>query len=405
MLPKGFKVGGVRSGISKKKDKKDLALFISEVPAEAAAMFTSSVVKAAPVLVNIEKMKKGGKFSAVLANSGCANACTGKKGKADAEMMCTEVEKAFDLKKNSVLCASTGVIGQYINTDEKRMRESLENLKKNIGIFPKNEDEAVLSIMTTDTFIKKASAKIKVGTKGEIRIWGCVKGAGMIHPNMQGFSSKLHATMLSFILTDAQIEGKTLQKMLEKAAEDSYHCVSVDGDTSTNDTVIVLANGQSGTGKLSAADMKKFEAALNEVTLSLAKLIAKDGEGATKFVEIEVKNAKTKDDAKKISSTIATSPLFKTALFGADANWGRALAAAGRAGVNFDPEKVDIYMGGIQTFKNGMALNFSESKAKKSLLKKEVKVIIDLKSGKASSKYYTCDFSYDYVKINGDYRS
>jgi glutamate N-acetyltransferase/amino-acid N-acetyltransferase len=211
--------------------------------------------------------------------------------------------------------------------------------------------------------------------------------------------------MLSFILTDADIDTKILQKLLESSAEQSYNCVSVDGDTSTNDTLIILANGQSKTGKLSPADLKRFAAALDEVTLSLAKQIAKDGEGATKFIEIEVRGAKTKNDAKAIASTVATSPLFKTAVFGADANWGRVTAAAGRAGVNFNPEKTDIYMGGILTSKNGMAVKFSESKAKKALLKKEVKVVMDLKAGKESSKYYTCDFSYDYVKINGDYRS
>jgi glutamate N-acetyltransferase/amino-acid N-acetyltransferase len=223
----------------------------------------------------------------------------------------------------------------------------------------------------------------------------------MIHPNLKG----LHATMLSFILTDAAIESKTLRKLLEGAADRSYNCVSVDGDTSTNDTLIILANGKSNAGRLSSADMKKFAEALNEVTLSLAKQIAKDGEGATKLIEIEVKNAKKKDAAKKIASTIATSPLFKTAIFGADANWGRVMAAAGRAGVGFDPMKTDVYFGGIMTCRNGMALNFSESKAKKALLKKEIKVVVDLKSGKESGKYYTCDFSYDYVRINGDYRS
>jgi glutamate N-acetyltransferase/amino-acid N-acetyltransferase len=223
----------------------------------------------------------------------------------------------------------------------------------------------------------------------------------MIHPNLQG----LHATMLSFVLTDAAVDSKTLQKLLENAAEQSYNCVSVDGDTSTNDTLIMLANGMSKTGRLSGADMKKFAQGLNEVTLSLAKQIAKDGEGATKLIEIEVRNAKKKADAKKIASVIATSPLFKTAIFGADANWGRVMAAAGRAGVDFDPMKTDVYFGGVMTCKNGMALNFSESKAKKALLKKEVKVVVDLKAGKENSKYYTCDFSYDYVKINGDYRS
>lgn len=405
-LPKGFKVGGIHSGLHKKKDKKDLALFVSEVPANAAAMFTQSITKAAPVIIDIDRIMRKKKISAIVANSGCANACTGIKGKTDALTMCAETEKQFGLDKGSVLCASTGVIGQYLKMSA--FKSGIKKIKSALGTSKKNENDAVLAIMTTDTFIKTESKKIKTA-KGEIKIWGCTKGAGMIHPNLQspaaGKYAKLHATMLSFILTDADIDSKTLQKLLESAADQSYNCVTVDGDTSTNDTLILLANGQSGTGKLSSADMKKFAGALNEVTLSLAKQMAKDGEGATKFVEIEIINAKTKKDAKIIASTVATSPLFKTAVFGADANWGRVIAAAGRAGVNFNAEKVDIYMGGLLTSKNGMAVKFSESKAKKALLKKEVKVIVDLKAGKESSKYYTCDFSYDYVKINGDYRS
>jgi glutamate N-acetyltransferase/amino-acid N-acetyltransferase len=400
MLPKGFKIGGVRSGLSKKAGKKDLALFVSESPASAAGIFTKSIVKAAPVITDIERLKKGGKFSAIVANSGCANACTGDKGKKDAEDMCSAIEKSFNFKPGSVLCASTGVIGQYLNILQDGFKKSADLLKGSIGMFSKNEDEAVLAIMTTDTFIKKSDRKVKV-KNGEIKIWGCVKGAGMIHPNMQG----PHATMLSFILTDAEIESKPLQKMLENSADESFHCVSVDGDTSTNDTVIVLANGQSGAGKLSKADLEKFIKVFNELTLELAKSVAKDGEGATKFIEIEVKNTKTKEDAKLIASTIATSPLFKTAIFGADANWGRVIAAAGRAGVKFDPDKVDIYVGGVHTFKNGVALNFSEEAVKQSLLKKEVNIAMNLKAGKESSKYYTCDFSYDYVKINSDYRT
>ncbi|MCL1971760.1 MAG: bifunctional glutamate N-acetyltransferase/amino-acid acetyltransferase ArgJ [Endomicrobia bacterium] len=401
-IPNGFKVGGVRSGIHKKEGKKDLALFISETPADTAAMFTQSATKAAPVILDIEILKKNKKISAVIANSGCANACTGKKGLQDAKAMCEITEKYFNLPKKSVLCASTGVIGQYIKMP--KLKTGMELLKNAIGISSKNEQEAIAAVMTTDTFAKIASKKIKVGVngaKGEIKIWGCVKGAGMIHPNLKG----LHATMLSFILTDAEIDSKNLQKLLENAAEKSFNCVSVDGDTSTNDTLILMANGQSKTGRLSSADMKKFAEALNEVCLSLAKQMAKDGEGATKLIEIEVRNAKNVSDAKAIAATIATSPLFKTAIFGADANWGRVMAAAGRAGVNFDPMKTDVYFGGVLTCKNGMALNFSESKAKKALLKKEVKIVVDLKSGKAASKYYTCDFSYDYVKINGDYRS
>jgi glutamate N-acetyltransferase/amino-acid N-acetyltransferase len=223
----------------------------------------------------------------------------------------------------------------------------------------------------------------------------------MIHPNLQG----LHATMLSFILTDADIESSTLQEILEESADKSFNCITVDGDTSTNDTVIVLANGQSTAGKLSKEDLVVFVKAFDELTLELAKSVAKDGEGATKFIEIEVKNTKTKKDARLIASTIATSPLFKTAMFGSDANWGRIIAAAGRAGVTFELNKANIYIGGIHTFKDGFALNFSEEDAKKSLSKKEIKVILDLGMGNESSKYYTCDFSYEYIRINGDYRS
>lgn len=409
-LPEGFKVGGVRSGLSSTRGKKDLALFISEVPANAAGMFTKSITKAAPVEVDIERMsgaKTAGRFSAVIANSGCANACTGEKGKADALAMCSETEKEFGLAEGSVLCASTGVIGKYLKMNA--FRSGLKKLKKTVGSGPENEKSAVSAIMTTDTSIKTCSKKIKTA-KGCVNIWGCVKGAGMIHPDMQGpaaakRSSRLHATMLSFILTDALIDNKTLQGMLENAADRSFHCVSVDGDTSTNDTVIIMANGKSGAGKLSGADLKKFAKALEELALDLSKQLAKDGEGATKLVEIEVRNARTKSCAKTIASAVATSPLFKTAVFGADANWGRVVAAAGRAGVDFDPKKVDIYMGGLLTSRNGMAVKFSESRAKKALLKKDIKVVVDLKAGKEKAKYYTCDFSYDYIKINGDYRS
>jgi glutamate N-acetyltransferase/amino-acid N-acetyltransferase len=223
----------------------------------------------------------------------------------------------------------------------------------------------------------------------------------MIHPDLK----KYHATMLVFILTDAQIENAPLQKILENAADNSFDCISVDGDTSTNDTFIALANGQSKTGKLQGADLKKFADAFEKLSLELAKSLVKDGEGATKFIEIEVKGAKTKKDAKKIAQTISTSPLFKTAIFGADANWGRVLAAAGRAGIVFDWSKINVSFGGIDVFKKGIPVNFSESEAKENLSKKEIKITIDLRCGKEKSAYYTCDFSYDYVKINGDYRS
>lgn len=396
MLPKGFYCNGLHSGIAKKSSKKDLAIFYSDSPATVAGMFTFSLVKAAPVLVDIERLKKYKSFQAIVVNSGCANACTGQKGQKDAEIVASAVAKNLNITYKSVLVASTGVIGQFLPT--KKMTDALPKLVKILK--DKDEKRTVESIMTTDTYPKFLSKKIKV-SKGDITIWGCVKGAGMIHPNLQG----LHATMLSFILTDAQIEQKQLQKILQQSVEQSFNCVSVDGDTSTNDTVLLMANGQSKTGKLSQSDTKKFILALNEITLSLAKMIAKDGEGATKLVEIEVKNVKKVEDAKKIASTIATSPLVKTALFGSDANWGRVLAAAGRAGVDFDQRKVDVYIGDIITAKNGMAVNFDEAKAKKELNQKECKITVDFKSGKASSKYYTCDFSYEYVEVNGSYRS
>ncbi|GMO65451.1 MAG: bifunctional glutamate N-acetyltransferase/amino-acid acetyltransferase ArgJ [Endomicrobiia bacterium] len=404
MLPKGFKVGGICSGIAKNNRKKDLALFISESPASAAGVFTKNVVKAAPVLVDIERLRKGDKFFGIIANSGCANACTGIEGEENAKNMCLVIEKSFNLNVGSVLCASTGIIGQHLNISKEELERSVDLLKNNIGVSIENENDAVLAIMTTDTFVKKVNRKIEVES-GEIKIWGCIKGAGMIHPDMCGLSTDLHATMLSFILTDTEIESETLQKILENSSEKSFNCVSVDGDTSTNDTVIVLANGQSNTGKLSNSNLEKFEEVFDELTLELAQSVAKDGEGATKFIEIDVRNTKTKMDAKLVASTIATSPLFKTAMFGADTNWGRILAAAGRSGVIFDLSKVDIYIGGVQIFKNGEILNSFEEAARKSLLKKEVKVVVDFKSGKENCKYYTCDFSFDYVKINSSYRS
>lgn len=396
MLPKGFYCNGLHSGIAKKSSKKDLAIFYSDSPATVAGMFTFSLVKAAPVLIDIERLKKYKSFQAVVVNSGCANACTGQKGQKDAEIVAGEVAKNLNISDKAVLVASTGVIGQFLPT--KKMTDALPKLVKILK--DKDEKRTVEAIMTTDTYPKFLSKKIKV-SKGEITIWGCVKGAGMIHPNLQG----LHATMLSFILTDAQIDRKQLQKILQQSVEQSFNCVTVDGDTSTNDTVLLLANGQSEAGKLTKSDTRKFMFALNEITLSLAKMTAKDGEGATKLVEIEVKNVKKVEDAKKIASTIATSPLVKTALFGSDANWGRILAAAGRAGVDFDQRKVDVYIGNIITAKNGMAVNFDEAKAKKVLNQKECKITVDFKSGKASSKYYTCDFSYEYVEVNGSYRS
>ena len=403
MFPKGFKLGGISCGLSAKEGKKDLALFISEKPSAVAAVFTSNIVKAAPVLVDLEILKTSKKISAIIANSGCANACTGKKGIDNTVQTIKTVEQEFGFQKGSVLCASTGVIGEQIKLEN--LKAGIKTLKNKIGISDLSQDDAVLAIMTTDTRIKRFSREVKI-KDGKIIIWGCVKGSGMIHPTLcRDGHNKLHATMLSFILTDANIGSKTLQAILETATCQSFNCTSVDGDTSTNDTVIVLANAASKTQPLSKSDLLKFTQAFNELTLDLAKAMVKDGEGAGKLAEIEVKNAKSKTDAKIIAQTIATSPLVKTALFGADANWGRIIAAAGRAGINFNPDKTDIFIGGIKVFKNGAPIKFDEKAAKKALNKAEIKIILDLHCGLQTSKYYACDFSYDYVKINASYRS
>ncbi|MDR0915106.1 MAG: bifunctional glutamate N-acetyltransferase/amino-acid acetyltransferase ArgJ [Endomicrobium sp.] len=400
MLPKGFKVGGMHVGISNKKASKlDLSLFISECPASVAGVFTRNIVKAAPIIVSIKRLQHIKKCYGIVANSGCANACTGIRGIKTAEYICAVVENSLKLKSETILCASTGIIGKQITLNKKIFEKNISDIVNNgLGRSAKNEENAVFGIMTTDTFIKKISKSIVIDNR-KVVIWGCVKGSGMIHPDLIGF----HATMLSFILTDLNINNTTLQTILNESIDSSFNNISIDGDTSTNDSIIVLANGKSNVTLSSQIDIKNFIDAFNEVTIELAKLIVKDGEGATKFVELEVKNTKTKNDAKKIASTVATSPLFKTALFGSDLNWGRIIAAIGRSGVNFNINKIDIYVADLQILKNGKVVKFSNNTAKTLLLKKEIKFIIDFKEGSASIKYYTCDFSYNYVKINSEY--
>ena len=401
MLPKGFYCGGIHSGIAKKAEKKDLAVFFSKLPAKAAGMFTANFVKAAPVLLSQKKLKNNkSDFQAIVANSGNANACTGTKGLRDAETICNKAAELLGLKSASVLNASTGVIGQDLPV--AKITKALPGLIGKLGNSGSAELSAVKAIMTTDVFPKISSRAVILGGK-KVTVWGCAKGAGMIHPAL----AKAHATMLSFILTDANISGGALEKVLSSSVERSFNCVSVDGDTSTNDTVLVLANGAAENPPVrdSGRGFELFSKAFGEVCLALAKMIARDGEGATKLIDLEVKNARTAQDAKKIASTVATSPLFKTAIFGNDANWGRIMAALGRAGVKVNPGSIDIRIGGILVAKNGQSADFSESKAKQALKKKEVKVSVDLKAGKESAKYYTCDFSFDYIKINASYRS
>ena len=401
MLPKGFLVNGVKCGIYKNRDKNDIAIFYSHFPCLCAGMFTSNLVKAAPVTVSVKNLKKSaGKTRLIIANSGCANCSTGERGIGDAVFECLLTGEELGIRPEEVLVASTGVIGQYLPM--VNVIKGIDDLSIKIHAGKSDELAAARAIMTTDTRPKIVSKKIFINGKA-VAVWGTAKGSGMIHPVLE----TPHATMFGFILTDAAAGKEVLNVVLGDAVEKSFNRVTVDGDTSTNDTVLLLANGLAGNGKIAKGSegYKKFSKAVEEVCVELAKMMAADGEGATKLVEIKVKNAASAAAAKKIAETVATSPLVKTAMFGNDANWGRIIAAAGRAGVKFDPDKTDIFIGGMLVFRSGMPADFSEPKAKKILKQKKVNIILDLKQGKSQTTYYTCYFSFDYVKINASYRS
>ncbi|WP_370445941.1 bifunctional ornithine acetyltransferase/N-acetylglutamate synthase [Petrotoga sp. 9PW.55.5.1] len=397
-LPLGFKVSGIHCGI--KKSKKDLGMIYSEKKANAAAVFTTNKVKAAPVLLSMEHITDN-EIQAVIVNSGNANACTGEKGYSDAMNMAKKTASVLGLNKEDVFVASTGVIGVPLPLNN--ILRGIEDLQNKVN----HEDENDLlnlaqSIMTTDTFPKIYSKDLYIDGK-KITLTGVAKGSGMIHPNM--------ATMLSFIMTDANISKTALSKALKSSVDKTFNMISVDGDTSTNDTVLILANKEANNKEIieDTVGFEFFQSALDEVTLYLAQMIAKDGEGATKLVEIRVINAKTEKDAKLISKTIAKSNLVKTAIFGEDANWGRILVAAGYSGANFDPKKVDVWFqsasGKIQTCCNGSFKEFSEEKAKLILKEKTIRIIVDLKDGDEKADSWGCDLSYEYVKINGGYRT
>ncbi len=400
-LPEGFHCAGIHAGVGKKPEKPDMALFYSEVPCSTAALFTTNLVKAAPVLVSREHVK-GGTAQVIVVNSGCANACTGKQGLSDAKEMGRLTAREMGVGEKLALVASTGVIGAFLPMPKVRagISELARQVSRSAGSFSSPPhtavQESVRAFMTTDTVPKTARQVLQFGSK-RATIWGCAKGAGMIAPKM--------ATMLSFILTDAKVSAKTLQKMLKVSAGDSFNILTVDSDTSTNDCVFLLANGASGAEVRSARDMSEFQKALNEVCISLAEQMASDGEGATKRIEIYVRGAASAEAAQTVARTVADSPLVKTAFFGRDANWGRIIAAVGRSGVKVNPERIDIAFNNLRVARNGAAIRFSESKAKKILSQKVVKLDIDLKMGKAQARFLTCDFSLDYVKINASYRS
>ncbi len=390
---KGFLFSGIAAGI-KKDGKRDLGLIYSEVPAQVAGLFTTNAVKAAPVQLDMKLIKRG-LCQALAINSGNANACTGIQGLKDAQRVSSLVAKGLGIKEAMVLVSSTGVIG--VRLPLKKIEQGIPKL---IGaLSPDDWMKTVEAIMTTDTFPKIEVATCRIKGKG-VKMCGMVKGAGMIRPNL--------ATMLSFLITDANIKASLLQQMLEKASEDSYHRITVDGETSTNDTVLLLANGKADHSTLNRmdGDGKVFQSMLSEVCQNLAKSVVKDGEGATKFIEILVRGARNRKDAKEVAYSIAHSPLVKTAFFGMDANWGRILCALGHSGVRINPDRIDVFFDKIPIVKSGMGVGGRlEEKAGQVLKNKSFRVTTDLHLGKDQFSVFTTDLSIDYVKINASYRS
>ena len=396
---KGFEAASTAAGI-KYKDRTDMALVYSQVPCVAAGTFTTNVVKAAPVKWDQQVVKSGAKAQAVVVNSGIANACTGAEGFGYCKDTADAAAKALNISADGVLIGSTGVIGKQIPIDKLTAGIKVLAGKKNDTL--ENGTEAAKAIMTTDTFPKELAVAIEVGGK-TVTIGGMAKGSGMIHPNM--------CTMLSFVATDANISKEMLQKALSEVVPDTYNMVSVDGDTSTNDTVLLLANGLAGNPEITEEneDYKIFKEALFEVNKTQAMHIAGDGEGATALFEVTIQGAESKEQAVTLAKSVITSSLTKAAIFGHDANWGRILCAMGYSGAKFDPENVDLYFesaaGKMQIITKGVAVDYSEEEATKILSEPKVTATADIHMGEATATAWGCDLTYDYVKINADYRS
>lgn len=395
--PKGFRANGIHCGIRKNKDKKDLMLIVSDVLCDAAAVYTQNLVCGAPVTVTRENLKNG-KARAVICNSGIANTCNAD-GVEKAEAMCALTEQYTGIPANDVVVASTGVIGQPIDLEpiQNGMQTLVDGLNEN------GSSAAAQAIMTTDTVKKEIAVSVELSGGKTCTLGAIAKGSGMIHPNM--------ATMLSFITTDANISAEMLQKALRWCVTRSYNMLSVDGDTSTNDTVAILANGLCGNTRIETEneDYNAFCSALFEICSHVVRMLAKDGEGATKLVVCEVVGAADEETARVCAKSVIRSPLVKTAMFGSDANWGRVLCALGYAGAAIDVSKIDVSFrsrkGTVPVCKNGAGIEFSEEKAKEVLLEDEIEILVDLNSGDAEATAYGCDLTYDYVKINGDYRT
>ncbi|SJZ84361.1 bifunctional glutamate N-acetyltransferase/amino-acid acetyltransferase ArgJ [Garciella nitratireducens] len=391
----GFLASGIHSGI-RKSGKKDLAVIYSEKEAIAAAALTTNKVKAAPVLVTMQNLKSES-IQAIVVNSGVANACTGAKGIENAKQMVEQVADCLHISNEKVLVSSTGLIGTQLP-----MEKVLPGIEKACSKLSHNGGkDAAEAILTTDTFKKTIAVEVELGGK-PVTISGIAKGSGMIHPNM--------ATMLSFIMTNVKMSKSLLNQLFKESVVDSYNMISVDGDSSTNDMAIILANGMAENPLLdeNSEDISKFKEALDFVNKELAKMIAKDGEGASKWMEVSLYHAPSKESARVFARSVVSSNLVKAAIFGSDANWGRIMCALGYADADCDLSKVDIFFGNkedkIQVVKNGIGLLFDENKVKEILDQSFVNIIIDLKSGEYQAKAWGCDLTYEYVKISGNYR-
>ena len=391
--PKGFVASGIKAGI-KKSGKEDIAIIASQVPASTGAVFTKNIMSSPAVFVSRETAKEK-KVRAVVINAGCANACTGDRGFADAKKMAQMTAELLNAKENEVYVCSTGVIGMFLPMDkvEDGIKKAYAQLSESGGV------DAAHAIMTTDTFEKRSAYEVEIDGK-KVTVAGIAKGSGMIHPNM--------ATMLAFVTTDAAVDDSLIKIMVKEIADRTFNMVVVDGDTSTNDSLIVMANGMAGNSVVDSKNHPDYQTlynALLKVNEDLAKLIARDGEGATKFLEVKVTGTDTFDNAKNIAMAIAKSPLVKTAFFGQDPNWGRIVCAAGYAGVDFDPNNVRVSLNNVLIFADNMSVSVDPDKLKAVMQDKDIVIDVIVGSGKEGANVWTCDFSYDYVKINAEYHT
>ena len=398
VLPRGFRFAAAACGL-KKANRLDLALIATDVPAAAAGVFTTNLVQAAPVLISRAHLRAAAsRMRAIIVNSGNANCATGPTGLIASRATTAAVARALGCDARQVLVCSTGVIGVPLRVE--RILTAVPGLARAMNAVPEAFAQLTRAIMTTDTRPKWAATSCRIGPAlRDVRLLGCAKGAGMISPRM--------ATMLGFVLTDAAIRPAVLQRALSSVVPRTFNAITVDGDTSTNDTLLVLANGASGCPAIgrTGRDYQRFVVALEEVCRALALQIVADGEGASRVVKIEVRGARSGRAAEQVARTMAGSPLVKTALAGADPNWGRILAAAGRAGVRFDPDRVEIRMAGLVVCRRGREYPFNERVAHGRLLRPYVPVVVDLKQGRGRARVWTCDFTADYVRINASYRT